>query len=322
MAEIAAEGRAVVATILVNFRNWQETVVCVRSLLAMNRVPDWIVVVENGSGKDDFFQLHTCIQQEFSQNNANIILLNTDANLGFAGGCNFGIKSILRYQPDFIWLLNNDTIVDINCLDYLLEYACKNHHVGVTGSALYDLHDREKIQALAGHIHPWHARPQHIKKPEELHLINYVIGASFFISRACYEKCGFLDESYFLYFEETDYCALVQKQGFSLGISLKSKVFHADGASFGREVKEYFYTRNLLYYSWKWQPRKLLLSMFFILFTRIILRLHRRDIPQKSIWIGMRDFFLGVRGMGSLTSILAANTQLAKLTPHGSTRTD
>jgi GT2 family glycosyltransferase len=311
-----------VATILINFNNWQDTICCIESIYAMSTMPQWIIILDNSTCADDYQHLTNWVNEEKPSSNftnhhdtiftptarhpdISLILLKSKSNNGFAAGCNQAIRHILStHAPSYIWLLNNDTIVKSDTLEALLKNAVTSPDVGIIGSALYNMPPDSKVQGLAGYYHPWFSRPQHILESSEIDKLNYIIGASFLITNKCWKECGEISEEYFLYFEETDYCTHAIRKGFKLAAALDSIVYHSDGASSNRTIKEYFYTRNLLIYTWKWHPQKILFSFSFILFTRLLGRIFKSHIPKKPIFIGIFDFVTGVRGAGSMHRLI------------------
>ena len=187
-----------------------------------------------------------------------LILIETGANLGFAGGNNVGIRYALKHlQPDYFWLLNTDTLVDPDSLAALVERASSNRNkpIGMVGSSLIYYWEPNKVQALGGasldrrttrmcHIgigSPVDAIPVDGSAVESM--MSYVVGASMLISREFVEQVGLMCEDYFLYYEEIDW-ALRANGRFDFGYAPASKVFHKVGGS-SRSVASMFSLRYL-----------------------------------------------------------------------------
>ena len=163
-----------------------------------------------------------------------IIFIQSRKNDGFAAGNNIGIKyAIKKNDFSYIWLLNNDTVIEKNSLNNIFKYAQKKK-TGITGSALMYYKNPSVVQAYGGHINTFFGTGSHILDIDAIdEKLNYIVGASFLISREVIDTLGLLPEEYFLYYEETDYCFNAQRHGFKLGVALDSIVYHKEGASTG-----------------------------------------------------------------------------------------
>lgn len=172
-----------------------------------------------------------------------LVLIRTGANLGFAGGNNVGIRYALsRGDADYIWLLNNDTVVAPDALRAMVVTAEKDGRVGMTGSKLLYYDQPERVQAIAGgRLTPWQGLATHVGRnepddeqrwtdPVEL---DVVLGASLLIRRQVIEQIGLLDEDYFMYSEELDWCWRARSRGWKLLYAPGSVVWHKVGRSAG-----------------------------------------------------------------------------------------
>jgi len=167
-----------------------------------------------------------------------LVFLQSGDNLGFAGGNNTGIRyALVKNDFEYIWLLNNDTVIRKDSLIKLVEFAEKNN-TGISGSVLMYYDSPNTVQTYGGHINKFLGTSHRILKKEQIKdKLNYIVGASFLINRKVIEKIGLLPEVYFLYYEETDYCFNASKNGFSLGVALDSVVYHKEGQSTGASKK-------------------------------------------------------------------------------------
>jgi GT2 family glycosyltransferase len=167
-----------------------------------------------------------------------LVFIQSGDNLGFAGGNNIGIRyALVKNDFEYIWLLNNDTVIKKDALKKLIEFAEKNN-TGISGSVLMYYDSPNTVQTYGGHINKFLGTSHRILKKEQIKdKLNYIVGASFLINRKVIEKIGLLPEDYFLYYEETDYCFNASKNGFSLGVALDSVVYHKEGQSTGANKK-------------------------------------------------------------------------------------
>lgn len=148
---------------------------------------------------------------------------------------------------EYIWLLNNDTVIKKDALKELIEFAEKNN-IGISGSVLMYYDSPNTVQAYGGHINKFFGTCHSILEKDKIkENLDYIVGASFLIDRKVIEKIGLLPEDYFLFYEETDYCFNARKNGFKLGISLDSLVYHKHGQSTGANKKNRSELIDVLY---------------------------------------------------------------------------
>ena len=215
-----------VCAILVNFKNAEKTVSCLRALEKNSVLPDSVYVIDNASTQES---------QEYFGNFTFAFKVNwiwNRENRGFAAGCNQGIRAAQKdFGTCYAWLLNNDTSPTANALEKLLEKATATN-AGVTGSLIKKANG--EFSGGIGFIHPKFAS---VRRPESANEtdFDYVEGSSFLISPECLQKTGLLSEDYFLYFEESDYCYKAKRNGFKLAWATDSVILHDIGSSTGSE---------------------------------------------------------------------------------------
>ncbi len=256
----ASEFSAKVVAVTLNWNNAADTTNCVLSLLEMNYPELRIVVCDNASEPGSWATLlelsHKVPGQvrAFSSpsdalamvdNLPLVSIIQTGANLGYAGGMNVGLRyALLDRSVEFFWVLNNDTVVERQSLRALVERTKGREDIGICGSSLVLYHDRSRIQAFGGaSYNPWLARSRAIgfnalvsDIPDVPELVEkrlaYVIGAAMLVSRRYIEEVGLMDERYFLYSEEHDW-AHRGREKFKLGYAPRSIVYHKHGATIG-----------------------------------------------------------------------------------------
>jgi GT2 family glycosyltransferase len=296
-----------VAIILVNWNCWQDTVECLDSLLLL-KYPDFrIVVCDNGSCDASLQEIrswavsHEIRYAEYRRDEAEagcpptadpvLTLIRNDENLGFAGGNNVGLRyALARGDTDYCWLLNNDTVVDSDALNHLVERMQRQPQVGICGSTIILYHDRRRIQALGGgHYCRWIGLPWHfgrfsrwgkmVNQQQAESWMNYVEGASMLVSRHFLDVVGLMCEDYFLYFEEADW-AIRAKGRFGLGYAPQSIVYHKVGGSIGTSsnpakmsyTSDYFNIRNRLLFTRLYFPAALP-TVWLVILGALLLRI-------------------------------------------------
>lgn len=255
-------GEPQVHIVILNWNGWRDTLECLESLQGLDYPNFEVVVVDNASRDGSEGK----VREAFPA----VKLIQSGANLGFAGGNNVGIRYALEQGADFIWLLNNDTVVEPDALTYLVERMAEDTHIGMCGSTLVYYHDRSKIQALAGAtFNKWLGVSKHIGQntsryqmptPESVERrLAYIVGASLLVSRRFVEEIGFLCEDYFLYYEEIDWVIRATDK-YTLAYAPKSVVYHKEGNSIGGDnttlnqksmTADYYSIRNRIVFTRK-----------------------------------------------------------------------
>jgi len=218
--------------VILNWNGWQDTIACLTSILMNDYLEYEIIVCDNASTDDSEIYLKEWIseRQEYP-----IHYIQTGKNLGFAGGNNVGIHySLDAGDMEYVWLLNNDTIIEKDALSKLIEKIKTDKTIGICGSKLVYYDDHNKIQGLGGIYNRYFAFSRHILNIDEIEKMDYVIGASMLVSKKFLMDVGLMCEDYFLYYEELDW-AIRAKGKYSLGCASESVVYHKEGASIGSD---------------------------------------------------------------------------------------
>ena len=243
-----------VAIILVNYNGYDDTVECVKSLLGVRYTNYKIYVVENGSSDSDRFK-----KDDFLNKNA--ILMYSEKNLGFSGGNNIAIQDALKKQFDYILLLNNDTIVEAGFLNALVEQFKNNSGTGAVTGKIYYYYDRERVWSAGGTYDRTTGLTVQFsgidnESFDEIKEITFATGCLLMVSSEVIKQVGFLDESYFLYSEDSDYCQRIMDAGYKLFYTPHSVIYHKVSASTGDRspLQQQYMMRNNLYMIKKYSP--------------------------------------------------------------------
>ena len=213
-----------VCIVVLNWNSWTDTSACLTSLQRLRFERYNVVVVDNGSTDDSVTRLLDIFPS--------ITLLETGKNLGFAGGCNVGIRRALSEGADFVWLLNNDTTVDPEALTFMVEAAKQDSRIGAVGSAIYDMHEPRELQVWGGgRINFLLGRTRHFLKPVPDRRIHYITGASLLLRAPALESLGLLDDGFFFSWEDADLGMRLRRAQWKLAVAGESKVWHKQTAS-------------------------------------------------------------------------------------------
>lgn len=231
--------------VVVNYCRVQDTLACLQALARLNTPPKRIVVVDNGSDDDSVARLQHALAAPIRGTRPELLVLAD--NRGFAGGNNAALRFLLQDSGcHSFWLLNNDTKPAPEALDALCARLGQLTQPGACGSLLVHMDEEERVQCLGGgrlqrligttsHLGDGLRREAtqgiHIQAVESQ--LDYICGASLLVTRKSLLDVGFLDESYFLYYEDVDWGVRMRRHGYDLGFANSSVVVHKEGASTG-----------------------------------------------------------------------------------------
>lgn len=233
------------AVVIVNYRTPSLTLDAVESVLPQLGPQDRVYVVDADSRDDSVEKLTAALT-----NTSQIELMPLTVNRGFAFGNNEAIRKALADDepPEFLLLLNPDTVVRDGGIKALLDFMQTHPEVGLSGSRLENPDGSTQLAARRFHglfsefeegisfgpvsklLNRWH-----ISEPENTapHPTDWVPGAALMIRREVFEQIGLMDESFFLYFEEVDFCYRAKQAGFECWYVPQSRVVHFVGQSSG-----------------------------------------------------------------------------------------
>lgn len=258
-----------IAVVVVGYNNLNDLEDCLKSILANSEKNIKIFYVDNDSRDASI---------DFVQNHFKSVQIIKNKNTGYAGGNNVGIKMALKLGCKNIFLLNPDTILDSNCLALLkkasdqktiiqpivliYEKGTKTHLINTTGNYLNFLG-----------ISYCNNYRQDEKIAQDGPIVS-ASGAAMFIPSAVIEKIGYLDESFFMYHEDLDFCWRARMAGFNVELLTTAKVWHK--YSFSKNKLKYFYIeRNRFLFIFKnFQIKTIFLILPFLLLNEILMLLY------------------------------------------------
>lgn len=280
----------------------EDTLECLSSLEKLTYSNVRIVVVDNASKNNEA----ETIERKFP---AAAVLKQTE-NLGFCGGCNVGIKYALENDADYVMLLNNDTLVSSDLLEKLLDGSKNLENVGAISPIILSYPEKEAI---------WFSRAEWKKERAAFSLrketdkyselknrapyeTEFTCGCCLFAPTEMFRREGLLDERYFAFFDEAEWCARIKRKGFKFYVVPTAAIFHKGSRSTPGLVSTYLMTRNrLLWMKENLSFRKRLESFPFLAKNLLgqflnISGLTKEHMPKqhsRAIIQGYKDYFLG-----------------------------
>ncbi len=216
--------RPAVFCILLNWNGCADTLECLDSLGRTRYSNLTVIVVDNGSTDGSVAQIRKAYPD--------IELIQSPTNLGYGAGNNLGIRHALRRGAKYIWLLNNDTVVEPDTLSALVALCEADPMLGQAGSVLSYAHAPSQVQAWGGgQVNLWMGTSRHSTQPLPTEQLDFLTAASVLIRASVLEEVGLFDEAYFMYWEDTDLSFRIRRAGWKLGVAENARLLHKEGAS-------------------------------------------------------------------------------------------
>jgi hypothetical protein len=210
-----------VAVMLVNYRRPADTIECIDSLKKLGYPNLDILCIENGSQDDSLERIRAA--------HPDVPIKVIEVNQGFLPAGKLCLAWALERGADYVWELNNDTVVFADTLDQLLKVAQSDPKIAAVGSVLYYHEAPEKVQAYGGgRVNLWTGTVWHVLEPGR---VDYLTGASMLLNRKAIEEVSRFEDTFRLYFEDTDFCFRLRKKGWKITVAENAKVLHKESVS-------------------------------------------------------------------------------------------
>jgi GT2 family glycosyltransferase/glycosyltransferase involved in cell wall biosynthesis len=237
-----------VAAVVLNYQTTDQTYIAVRSLQSSSARPGEILVVDNHSQDGSAASLRRSLK--------NVCVIESNGNLGFAGGCNIGIRTSLEGGARFVLLVNSDAVLAPDAIGCLLQAMEQNASVGIAAPVILSREEPDHVSSAGISFSPSTGRMRHRAAgrrvsalgPDRVRRVDAVSGCVMLIAREVFDTIGLLDEAYFFSFEDIDFCLRARDAGFEIACVQDARAYHEGGRSIGRRSarRVYFGTRNHL----------------------------------------------------------------------------
>lgn len=278
--------------IIVNYNGWKDTIECLESLQNISYPNYQVVLVDNGSTDESLEYIKKwCsgdikVESSFIKYNPDnkpvyyieydsviaqtggckeiekvivdktpdrrLVIIKSDKNLGFSGGNNIGIKYSLIKDADYVFLLNNDTVVDKSILKSMIEVAESDRSVGIVGGKIYYYDDCKKIWSTGGFVSKLKGsfvdKSTDVVDKGQFDILlqkTFISGCAMLVKRKVFELIGLLPEVYFFGVEDIEFCYKASRKGIKLTYCPKAVLWHKVGASHKRFIPKYIYNSYL-----------------------------------------------------------------------------
>jgi len=220
-----------IAIIIVNWKQYQLTKLCLYSLQKIKYDNYQIILIDNESNPKELKK----IKNQFDK----IITFPNQKNLGFTGANNVGIEYAIKNDFEYVMLINNDTEVEKNFINPLIEVLEKNQNFGAAQPLILNYYNRNKVWSAGGFLNKFFGYTYVIKSPEGIKKnIDWITGCCFFLRTDVIKKIGLLDEKFFAYYEDVDWSIRIKNAGYDLAFVKSSVVYHHGSKSSKNESNE------------------------------------------------------------------------------------
>ena len=267
--------KSLVSIIIVNWNAKKYLKSCIDSLLAQTYQNYEIIVVDNASTDDSV----KFLEKEFSS----IKIIKNKKNLGFAEGNNIGIKNS---KGDLIALFNPDAIADKDWLSSLVQKIQSSNKIGGVAGKIFYLNEKFGKNAVFctwSKIDPYSAMPYNFHNDEPSSNVDYLSGGAMLVKKEVIDKAGFLDPEFFLYFEETDWCARMIRAGYDLVYVSNAIAWHEVSSTISDdEKKTYLMERSRIRFALKNFDLSYLPIFYFRFFLGETIFVFLRDLKNRN----------------------------------------
>lgn len=280
-----------IAIIILNWNAAADTIACVQSLQGWTAVLPKIWVVDNASADDSVAQIRAAC--------ADVHVLASEENLGFAAGSNLGMRLALQQENLPVMLLNNDARLGEEDVLHMAAILGADEMIGAVVPMLCDETTGEMISAGGKNpVKHMQTRVRGYDVHEKVHFVECVSGTAVLLAPTFLQQVGLLDERFFFSTEVADLCLRGQKAGFRFAVDLQAKAVHevVRSSRLRNTLYVYYIIRNrflILRNHYRWN---VVLWGFWALYSLALamkLRLDGKQPSSRAVWIGFQD---GLRG--------------------------
>ncbi|HAS69076.1 MAG: putative glycosyltransferase [Candidatus Collierbacteria bacterium GW2011_GWA2_42_17] len=249
-----------ITAIILNYKHQRDTTECISSIQKTDIGSEVsIIIVDNSPTKTN--------QRTFKKLFPKADYIASPSNLGFAGGNNIGINKALATGTDYVLIVNPDVVLPHDFFVPLLKHF-ENKKTGIVAPAIFHKQKNDMYFGLDGKVDWSLAKPKHqnIKKITSTKPIKseFVTFACVLISKETFQKVGLLDEGYFMYFEDVDYCLSAKKKNVDIILDPKVIIEHRTSSSFYKPTGKLLISfKSHLRFMTKWLPLSKRIKPFF-----------------------------------------------------------
>ena len=233
-----------VIVLVINFNQSRVTAKCVNSLLLSTYLNFELLIIDNGSSKDDYDLLESNIAE---LNNTKVSMIRLDTNIGYVCGINKGLDVAKKYDPEYVLILNNDTEIDESALYNMVAVQKAYQNKAIVSGKVYNFDDKETLQYIGQYSDPnnglnclpvINSRREKDSGQYDYEMEMGMLDDIFWLfPYSLYDDIGGYSTNFFLYGEQNDFALRAKSVGYKLIYTPNAKIWHmgsittADGNS-------------------------------------------------------------------------------------------
>jgi GT2 family glycosyltransferase len=213
-----------VISVVLNNNRRDDTLQCLNSIIKNSYDNQKIILLDNASIDGTADAVSSLLP--------NVQIIDLQRNLGYAGNNNVGIQAALEQGADWIFILNEDTILAPDCISYLASCGESESRIGIVGPMVYHYDEPNIIQSAGGrmdkHYRGWHLGQNETDKGQYLqpHCVEWISGCGIMVRRELIDQVGAIDERFFYYVEEYEWCVRAREAGWEVVHVPQAKLWH------------------------------------------------------------------------------------------------
>ena len=248
--------------VVLNFNGKDTLAACLSSIFQSDYLNFEVIVVDNDSkdgsleqAKNDFSRAH---------------FIKNPSNMGFSRGNNLGIRYALEKFADYVFILNNDTLIEKTTLSSLISAMENAPSIGIASPIIFNA-DSTTLWFAGGLIHWQKMKTEHLHQTQSEipYSTEYISGCAMFVKKDVFKKIGLFDERFFLYYEDADFSFRAKKAGFDLFMIPSSHIKHFEQSSVTNKLKTYWLVLSGLLF---FRSNSSFLNKLWIIFIYLPLR--------------------------------------------------
>ncbi len=233
-----------VIAVILNTNHREDTLECLTSLEQNHYEQKKAILLDNSSIDGSV--------EAVAASFPDVLIIRLSANLGYAGNNNVGIDAAMKQGADWVLVLNEDTVLDPDCIQEMVSAGEADPKIGIVGPLVYHRSEPQVIQTAGGRmdrfLRGWHLAQDEPDRGEyrEPIPVEWISGCAIMVRRAVIEQVGGIDARFFYYYEEFEWCLRSREAGWRIVCSPKAKMWHK-GVQRNHQPKPsvtYYATRN------------------------------------------------------------------------------
>ena len=302
--------------VILNYNDFNETISCLKSIDKVSYVNYRIVIVDNCSTDNSIKHIKNYfskINQKYKyhnnaskliSNNSKINIIKSDYNGGYGYGNNIGIRFSMLNNTDYVLIINNDTVVNSCFLTNMINQYENSSNIGILSSKICFYEDPEIIWFNGGSFSKLSSKIIHYNFNEKdsgqvtEKEITFITGCLWLIPNHIIKEVGYINEDYFMYIEDLEYCYRVLSHGYKLNICNESIIYHKKKIDYNQRnqstFSKYYISKNKVKFIIKYYKSyfKIISLIYTIVLVPIRLLFKKRaDLSYASIKGGIDGFF-------------------------------